>query len=257
MNIYLAVLLASALATLAIYKKAMTAGGVVAAWIMCIVITALGGPAAFAILAATFVLTVSADRLAGKRADPNGIRRKSGARDVSRVLCNIGFPTLAIMIFGITGKERFIFVYAAVMAESLSDSLASKLGPLSKGRTVDICTFRDTSPGLSGGVSGAGSAAAFAGAVVIGAISLVFEASSFKCGLLVALLGFSGCLFDSVLGSLAQVKYVCPVCGMVTERERHCGKSTVICKGFKPISNDAVNLLSNIFVFTASMLCFK
>lgn len=256
MDFYLAVLLASALASLAIYAKAMTADGVAAAWIMCVIITSLGGPASFAILAATFILTVASDKLAGKRADPEGIRRKSGARDSYRILCNVGFPALAIIIYGITGEERFLLVYAAVMAESLSDSLASKLGPLSKGKTVDICTFRDISPGLSGGVSGAGSAAAFAGAIVIGGISTVFRASGFKYGLLAAILGFSGCLFDSILGSLAQVKYVCPVCGMVTERERHCGNNTVVCKGFKPISNDAVNLLSNLFVFLLSMLVF-
>lgn len=257
MNVFFAVLLSTALAGLAGYKKALTKGGILTAWILCIIISFFGGLPAFAILAVTFILVVAADKLVGKRADPNGIRRKSGARDAYRVLCNIALPSIAIMVYGITGKDSFLFAYAAVMAESLSDSLASKLGPMTNGKTIDICTFRKITPGLSGGISRAGSVAAFTGALVIGEMSLAFGFWASEYALLVALLGFSGCLFDSLLGSVAQVKYVCPVCGMVTERDSHCGKKTSICKGLKPINNDMVNLSSNAFVFVVSLLVFK
>ena len=257
MNFFFAVLLSSALAGLAGYKKALTKGGILTAWILCIIISFFGGLPAFAILTATFLLVIAADKLAGKRADPNGVRRKSGARDAYRVLCNVAFPSIAIMIYGINGKDSFLFAYAAVMAESLSDSLASKLGPMTKGRTIDICTFREISPGLSGGISRAGSVAAFTGALAIGTMSLAFRFGAPEYALLVALLGFSGCLFDSLLGSVAQVKYVCPACGMVTERDSHCGKKTSICKGLKPINNDMVNLCSNALVFLVSLHVFK
>ena len=243
----MAIALSSALAGIAIWKKALTPLGIVLAWLMCLAICVIGGIPAFLILAATFLLTVSADKFAGQRADPHGLRRKSGRRDAVRVLCNVGVGTAMIRVYGLTHKTCFLYAYAAVMAESLSDSLASKLGPLTQGKTVDICTFRETSVGLSGGVSTAGSIAAIFGAVLIGALSLLFPDVDVKAAFLITVIGYAGCVFDSVIGSVAQVKYRCPVCGRVVERDSHCGAPTAPYKGLRPINNDAVNLLSNLF----------
>lgn len=252
MSLLLSILLSSALAGLAIWKKALTLPGTALAWGMCLAICFFGGLPAFLILAVTFLGTVAADKLAGKRADPNALRRKSGRRDAVRVLCNVGVGTAMILLYGLSvirGKPRYRFflAYVAVMAESLSDSLASKIGPLSHGKTIDICTFRQTSVGLSGGVSLAGSIAAMIGAVAIGLLSLLFSGLGWRNASLVALIGFAGCLFDSVLGSTAQVKYRCPVCGMVTERDCHCGVPGELESGWRCVSNDAVNILSNLF----------
>lgn len=255
-----ALVLSSALAWLALWKKALTPWGTVLAWGMCLVICRMGGLPAFLILTVTFLATVAADKLAGKRADPSGLRRKSGKRDAVRVLCNVGIGTAMILLYGTLGKSghspRFLLAYAAVMAESLSDSLASKLGPIGRGKTVDICTFREVGVGLSGGVSGAGSAAAALGAIVIGAICLLFPGADGKTALLVAALGSLGCLFDSVLGSRIQVKYRCPVCGALTERDRHCGVPGRVERGWHRVNNDTVNLLSNLFAAVLAILVF-
>lgn len=247
MNLSLALAVSSALAGLALWKKALTLWGTILAWGMSLAICVFGGLPAFLILAATFLLTVAADKIAGRQADPKGLRRKSGRRDAVRVACNVGVATATVLLYGILGEARFLFAYAAVMAETLSDSLASKLGPLGKGKTVDICTFRETGVGLSGGVSFTGSAAAALGAILIGALCLLFPVSDGIIALLVAAIGFAGCLFDSVLGSLAQVKYLCPVCGMLSEQDCHCGVPGEIVCGLRQINNDTVNLLSNLF----------
>lgn len=257
MNLLFALCLSSALAGIALWKKALTPTGTALAWALCMGICCFGGFPAFLILAATFLCTVAADKLAGKRADPHGLRQKSGRRDAVRVLCNVGVGSAMMILYGISGKINFLLAYAAVMAESLSDSLASKLGPLGKGRTVDICTFREIGVGLSGGVSRAGSAAALAGAVLIGALCLLFDGADVKQALLVAAAGFLGCLFDSVLGSAFQVKYRCPACGAVTERDCHCGVKTIPCHGLKPINNDVVNLLSNGFSALLALLVIR
>ena len=260
MSFPLALLLSSALAGLALWKRALTPVGTLLAWAMCLAICRIGGLPAFLILAVTFLATVAADRLAGKQADPNGLRRKSGRRDAVRVLCNVGVGTAMILLYGITGKPgpspRFLLAYTAVMAESLSDSLASKLGPLGKGKTVDICSFREVGVGLSGGVSGVGSAAAALGAVLIGALCLLFPGADGKTALHVTALGFLGCLFDSVLGSRIQVKYRCPACGALTERDRHCGVPGRVERGWRRVNNDTVNLLSNLFAAVLAILVF-
>lgn len=256
MSLPLALLLSSVLAGLALWKRALTPVATLLAWAMCLAICRIGSLPAFLILAVTFFATVAADKLAGKRADPGGLRRKSGRRDAMRVLCNVGVGTAMILLYGITAAPRFLMAFSAVMAESLSDSLASKLGPLGKGKTVDICSFREVGVGLSGGVSGAGSRAAALGAVLIGALCLLFPGADGKTALLVAALGFLGCHFDSVLGSRIQVKYRCPVCGALTERDRHCGIPGRVERGWRRVNNDTVNLLSNLFTAVLAILVF-
>ena len=246
-------LLSTALAVPALLKKALTPGGTLLAWALCLVITFAGGLSAFGVLAAVFTLTVLADRDAGRRADPAGVRRKAGTRDAARVFCNVGTGGAAMALYLTTGRGVFALAYAAVMAEALADSLASKIGPLSKRPPVDILTLRPVQAGLSGGVSILGFAASAAGAAAVGGIWLA-GTGDVQNGLLAAGLGFAGAVFDSFLGSAVQVKYRCRVCGAVTERAEHCGQAAALLKGMRRINNDAVNFLSGAAVFAAAIL---
>ena len=251
-----AIFASTALAVLALITWALTLRGTALAWVFCIVISCSGGLSAFAVLAAVFLITAAASKFAGKRADPYNVRRKSGARDIDSVFCNVGIAALAAGSYWITAYQGFIFAYAAVMAESLADSVASKIGPLTTGRTIDICAFKPTQAGISGGVSLVGSLAALAGSLCIGLLWLV----SSRCGCgeaaLVSAVGFIGCMFDSVLGSRAQVRYRCTCCGKMTERNAHCGGVCVKEKGITWMNNDAVNLLSNVFTFVLALAVY-
>lgn len=95
MHIPTAIFASTALAVLALIIGALTLRGTALAWIFCIVISCSDGLPAFVVLAAVFILTAAASRLAGKRADPYNVRRKSGARDIDRVFCNVGVAALA------------------------------------------------------------------------------------------------------------------------------------------------------------------
>lgn len=245
MTLVPALLLSSALAAAALWRRALTPGGTALAWALCTVITALGGGTAFAVLAVTLLGTVAADRFAGGRTDPNGVRRKSGSRDALRVGCNVGVAGISLAVFGLTGNAALRVSFCAVMAESLADSLASKLGPLSKRPPRDICTGRPIPTGLSGGVTLLGTCAELLGAALVAGVSGVgYRSGRLFCIVLAA--GFLGAVCDSVLGSCLQVKYRCAVCGAVTEREAHCGAPTERLRGLRCVSNDAVNLLSNL-----------
>lgn len=256
MYIPTAIFASTALAVLALITGALTLRGTALAWVFCIVISCSGGLPAFAVLAAVFIFTAAASKLAGKRADPYNVRRKSGARDIDRVFCNVGIAALAAGLHWITAYQGFMFAYAAVMAESLADSVASKIGPLTDGRTVDICTFKPAQAGISGGVSLAGTLAALMGSVCIGLLWLL----SSRCGrgeaALVAAVGFIGCMFDSVLGSRAQVRYRCTCCRKVTERDEHCGAACIKEKGIAWMNNDVVNLLSNVFALVLALAVY-
>ena len=226
MNFLLCLLLSTTLAAFALWKKSMTPGGTLLAWLLCLWISYEGGLPAFLILAVTFLLV-----------------------DAWRVLCNVGVAACALIPYALWKDHRFLYVYAAVMAESLADSLASKAGPLTRYATVDICTFRKISPGLSGGVSLLGTLSGLLGACIIAVLCTGFPTATLKIAATVAMTGFAGCLFDSVLGSVVQVKYLCTVCGMLVERDMHCGTAAIPCRGVRFITNDAVNILSNFFTF--------
>ncbi len=249
-------LLSTTLTAVAAFKRALTKTGLVLAWTCCLIITYFGGITAFSILAATLFFTVLSDKIAGKRADPKGIRRKSGARDHVRVFCNVGVGTLAMTLCGITGEHSFYLIYAAVMAGSLADSLASKFGPLAKTLPFDICTLRRTEVGISGGVTLLGLGSSLIGGVLIGCIYTLGSSFNFTNGVLIAGCGLVGSVADSVLGSLAQVKYKCPICKMVTERENHCGMPTTAIRGVRWVNNDMVNFLNNVTVFLLALMIF-
>ena len=256
MHLPTAIFASTALAVLALITGALTLRGTALAWVFCVVVSCSGGLPAFAVLAAVFLITAAASKFAGKRADPYNVRRKNGARDIDRVFCNVGIAAFAAGLYWITVYQGFMFAYAAVMAESLADSVASKIGPLTDGRTVDICTFRPAQAGISGGVSLAGTIAALMGSAAIGLLWLVSSRCSGAEAVLAAIVGFVGCMFDSVLGSCAQVRYRCNCCGKVTERDEHCGTACLKEKGIAWMNNDAVNLLSNIFAFILALAVY-
>ena len=256
MHLPTAIFASTALAVLALITGALTLRGTALAWVFCVVISCSGGLPAFAVLAAVFLITAAASKFAGKRADPYNVRRKSGVRDIDRVFCNVGIAAFTAGLYWLSAYPGFIFAYAAVMAESLADSVASKIGPLTDGRTVDICTFRQAQAGISGGVSLAGTIAALMGSAAIGLLWLVSSRCSGAKAVLAAIVGFVGCMFDSVLGSIFQVRYRCSCCGKVTERDEHCGAACLKEKGIAWMNNDAVNLLSNIFAFILALAVY-
>ncbi len=249
--------LSTVLAVAAALKKALTPWGTVLAWLFCTMITYIGGIPAFVILASTYAFTILADKIAGNRADPKCVRRKSGSRDCTRVFCNVCTGAAAMLLFGITGNQMFFIAYASVMAASLADSLASKMGPLSKRPPVDICTLHRIDAGISGGVSLEGIGASLLCGTIIGTIYVASFELDYTIGALISLLGLAGSVIDSILGSLVQVKYICPVCKIVTERQAHCGTATRKHKGFRWVNNDVVNLSSNVLVLVQVLLVFR
>lgn len=254
-DILVAIGLSTLLAALAVYKKALTRGGLVLAWVSSVIITYCGGLGSFIILAATFVLTVPVSGLkkAARRDAGENVQVKTGRRDTRQVFCNVGTGAIMLLIGLFTDRDVYKVAYAAAMAASLSDSMASGIGMLSKEKPVDICTLRKTERGMSGGVTVPGLFAALFGASVIGAIFALFE-GGFRWFLLITACGFAGSLFDSVLGSAVQAKYRCKVCGTFTEKRIHCGEATKLCKGSPLVDNDLVNFLNNVFAALLALL---
>ncbi len=247
-ELLLSLLLSSALAGLALWKKALTAGGLLLAWVFAVVITFCGGFPAFAVLAAVFVCTILAGKLSGSIGAEVGqaLHAKCGRRDAAQIVCNVLVGALMLLLKMLTRRDVFLWAYGGAMAASLADSMASELGVLCKRPPRDILTLRPVQKGISGGVTLPGLGASLLGALIIGALCLLLRGAAPTIAPDVAAAGFFAALCDSVLGSLLQAKYRCPVCGALTEKPQHCGAAGVVERGFPAVTNDAVNFTNNV-----------
>lgn len=247
-ELLLSLLFSSALAGLALWKKALTPSALVLAWVLSCIITFCGGVPAFAVLAATFVFTILAGKLSGKIGKEIGARlhEKTGQRDAVQIICNVLTGTCALLLFAVTKHGVFLWAYGGAMAASLADSMASELGVLSKKQPRDILSMHPVQKGISGGVTLLGLGASLLGALIIAALCLLLRGSDVSALPDVAAAGFFAALCDSILGSAAQVKFRCPVCGALTEKPQHCGVPGVPERGLPFVTNDTVNFINNV-----------
>lgn len=242
---YLEVLLPSILALYALHKKKITLSGVIFAWILGIIILTWGGYFAFIALALVFILTIITDKIKKTKKDKT--------RDIKQMISNVLIAAICIVLFHLTNDNMFYIMYFAVIASSLSDTMASSIGTLSKKRPINIFTQKKLNTGESGGVSLLGLVASLFGGMIIGGIYLISQYNILNF-ILIALMGLTGSIFDSILGTLFEGKYICLKCGTKVEEKLHCDYPTKLVEGFASIDNNIVNLLNNIFIFVLSYI---
>jgi uncharacterized protein (TIGR00297 family) len=133
-----------------------------------------------------------------------------GSRGWTNVVANGGWPGLVVLIaFLVDDHASGLWVFAAAVAVATSDTWASEFGCLDE-RVRMITSMRRCEPGLNGGVSARGQAAAFGGAAFIAVLASVVAAvtssTSFSWHepVVVLLAGFIGCQLDSVLGAVLE-----------------------------------------------------
>ena len=122
---------------------------------------------------------------------------------------------------------QFYYIYIL----KLSDVLAGSFGTLSKGKPVNMFTFKKAEKGTSGAISLLGLYLSLVGGVII---ALIFSLEHFnlKYFILISLSGLLGSIMDSSLGALVEVKYKCTVCNQETEEKYHCNQKGTIIKGY-------------------------
>ncbi len=247
---------AAALLAFAVWRRALTRGGLLLAGALAVVIIYCGGWSGFLALAATFFFTVAAGKISGARREraEKRLHAKAGARDAAQIFCNVFTGALALALYRLTAYRGLLWAYGGAMAASLADSMASELGVLSRRPPRDIITLRLVEPGISGGVTALGFGMSALGAALIALfLALPKDGPGFAAFIDVTAAGFFAAICDSALGSALQVKYRCAVCGALTEKPVHCGKQGKPEQGLRWMTNDTVNFCNNLLGALAAL----
>lgn len=248
---------AGAVAVAGWWRGALTADGTAAAVAVGTPVFAVGGGRWAAVLVGFFTLSSALSQVGRERkAAMAAVASKGSRRDAGQVLANGGVAAGAAVVAGITGKPEAAFpAFLGAMAAATSDTWATEIGLLSRRPPRSIVTWRQVRPGLSGGVTPLGLAAAAAGGATIGLIGSLGRPLR-ELVALGTLAGLAGSLADSVAGATVQGVYRCPRCGEETERRVHsCGTPTIPARGVAWIDNDMVNLIgSAVGAITALVL---
>lgn len=269
-------LMMSAIGGLAYKAHFVDISGLVAAFVVGFTIWYTGGPAAFAIILFFFISAGVATKFKYKAKVKKNVAQEGKGK---RSWVNVFGSGIIPMIFSVAmyiaamspdlasvGWPFFLFGgYVGSVATTSADTLASEIGVFSKSKPRLITNLRRKVPGGTiGAVSLLGEGVAIAAGLFIGVIALGFAllTPTWIPGLVTAenivvseyvlfliplsvLAAFIGCNIDSVLGAVLQNRFVCEICGAVTDKEFHCDYETKYVGGFKSFTNMHVNLGSS------------
>lgn len=234
-------------------KRSLSVSGAVAAVLLGTLMYALGDIRWYGLLLAFFISSslLSHRKKEEKRAVED-LFAKTGTRDWLQVAANGGLGLVAVVGAFVTLHEEIWYAfYIGIMAAVTSDTWATEVGVLARGKPRYIFTGRRVEPGTSGGISLLGLLASLAGGVFIGGLGALFawlveETMTFGYIAAGTLGGMAGSLTDSALGAGWQQMYRCRICAKETEKTMHCGASTIVVKGYAWCTNDVVNMTASL-----------
>ncbi|MFQ5946537.1 MAG: DUF92 domain-containing protein [Anaerolineae bacterium] len=246
--------LSLAIAGLGFWAGALTPSGFLGAVAVGTLIFGLGGWTWGVLLILFFVSSSALTRFRELEKRPlAGKFAKGRRRDLGQTMANGGVGALLAVAQALQPNGLWTAAFVGSMAAVNADTWATEVGTLSPIEPRLLSTGRRVPAGTSGAVSPLGTAASFAGALLIGIAGMALFAvdrlsagagSSLKTWALPAGLvgGLGGSLVDSLLGATVQRVNWCPSCQVETERAVHdCGTETRHLRGWAWLGNDAVN----------------
>jgi uncharacterized protein (TIGR00297 family) len=193
-----------AFAVLARALRGVSRSGAVAGGFACFLLFAGAGPAAFATLAALFLMTWVATRLGYRRKLSLGLAERREGRNAWQILANLAVAALGSVAFSASGNRILLVAVAAALAEAATDTVASEIGQYRGPDARLITTWERVPPGTDGGITIPGSIAGLAAGLVIAAVATVGGMLPQTQLWIPVAAGFVGMLIDSILGAALQ-----------------------------------------------------
>lgn len=193
-----------AFAVLARGLRGVSRSGAVAGGFACFLLFAGAGPAAFATLAALFLMTWVATRLGYRRKLALGLAERREGRNAWQILANLAVAAFGSVVLGATGNRVWLIAALAALAEAATDTVASEIGQYRGPDARLITTWERVPPGTDGGITVPGSIAGLAAGLVIAAVATVGGMLPQAQLWIPVATGFAGMLIDSILGATLQ-----------------------------------------------------
>ncbi|NJB85010.1 uncharacterized protein (TIGR00297 family) [Lewinella marina] len=218
----------------AVRRRSLSPGGALAAGALGIAVIATAGWPWLLPLLAFFISSTVLGRLLPAAVTTTDAKDHQ-PRDAVQVICNGG-------VYGLVAAAGLDPVLLLVpMAVATADTWASEIGKYYRQPTYDILLFQAVPPGLSGGVSVAGTVGGAAGAGLVGMLGWVLLPDyTTALFLSITALGFGGMLVDSVLGAGLQARYR-TASGRLSDEAL---PDTQLISGRRWMTNDLVNLIA-------------
>jgi uncharacterized protein (TIGR00297 family) len=173
----------------------------------------------------------------------------SEQRTAKQVFSNGWIGVVLYMLYGLTGQTEWQVLAWCSFAISVCDTVSSEVGTAVGGKTFNIANFKLMQPGLSGGISVAGTTGGLV-ALLLLAVCLHFLLPVTIIQLLwLVATGMAGMLVDSILGSKWQALWKQGSGFTETSAD---GSEAALVKGLSWLDNHWVNFLSNAITMLGS-----
>jgi uncharacterized protein (TIGR00297 family) len=191
-------------ASLAHALRGVNRSGAVAGGLTCLLLFLGGGPAAFAALAALFMMTWASTRLGHRRKLDLGIAERREGRNAWQVLANLAVAALGVVTFSATGNQAWLIAALAALSEAATDTVASEIGQSLGSEPRLITTWQRVAAGTDGGITIAGSFSGLVAGIVVAGVGAAGGMIQWSQIWIPVTSGFAGMLIDGLLGATLQ-----------------------------------------------------
>jgi uncharacterized protein (TIGR00297 family) len=178
----------------------------------------------------------------------------SEKRTAQQVFSNGWIGVVLYMMYGLTDQFYWQLLAWSSFAISICDTISSEVGTAIGGKTYNILNFRVMTPGMSGGISVAGTSAGFIALLLLaGCLYFILPVSYIEL-LWVVATGMVGMLVDSFMGSRWQALWKQGDNWTEVSGAQQDGQ---LVKGLAWLDNHWVNFLSNAITMICSYLLYS
>ena len=218
-------------------RKHLSLNGFLSSTLMAGLIFGFGGQKYVLPIAIFFILSTLLSKIGSK-----DLHESKSGRNANQVFANGGVGLILCVLNHFYQTELIYNMFLASIAAANSDTWATEIGKLSVTRPKDIISGRSLSKGDSGGITFFGLLGSISGSLVIATIGFFFDIKVF-CSIIVFISGFLGSLFDSILGSTLQSRFIL-IDGKTIKEEKELG--SYLYSGLLSINNNSVNFLCTL-----------